>query len=423
MATKLSVQVLEKNDYTQQTICTLPTSVQLPPLAPSSIRVQTSILALTTNNVSYAIGGSLLHWWDTYPVPKYVGSPYNDHTRYGTVSGWGYAKVLESTTSITTGTLLKGYFPFSTIPTDLQLTAAPVLGHWIETSPHRAEVMPFYHRYFASSSLFSSALSNHELDSLAWDSLIGVLWECSYLFNHFVFSTKKALLTHPSGTDLPWTAADADLSQATVILLAASAKTALLFADQLRNAREPGTDPLAIIGVTSGTSVPFVQKTRFHTSVLSYDELDQIHVSLANNTKRIVVVDFGARGTVAEHLTSLLEARVPSSPLTMIGVGSEAKVYKPEDGEALFEKFQRLKRIQANASGVRDVAMKNLGEEKYFEEMSKAWQMVKERNGGPIPGMELGWGEGMVGENGVEGGWNKLCSGTVTPEKGLVFKL
>lgn len=423
MATNSMIQVLEKNDYRHQFFCTLPASTPLLSLGPSSVRVRTRILALTTNSITYAIGGSFLHWWETYPVPDSVEAPYNDHAIYGTVPGWGYATVLESTTSIKPGTLLKGYFPVSTVPSDLQLTAAPVPGHWIETSQHRAQVMPLYHRYIVSSFTPSSSPSSKDLDSMAWESLIGILWECAYLINHFVFNAKNTLSVHPSGTNSPWTAVDAELKDATVILLAASGKTALLFADQLRNARAPGNGPLAVIGVTSATSLSFVQGTSFYTSVLSYDELDQAPASVADNTKRIVLVDFGARGRVAEDLISMLEVQLPSAPLMMIRIGSELKPQKSMDMGVAFAGFEGLRWIQANTSGLRDKAMEKTGEEKYFAEMSNAWQAVKERNGGPVPGMELSWGEGMVGESGVEGGWKKLCAGDVTPEKGMVIKL
>ena len=423
MATHSIVQVLEKSDYTQQNLCTLPASAQFPALAPSSVRIRTKVIALTTNNIAYAIGGSFLHWWDTYPVPDSVGPPYNDNGRYGTVPGWGYAEVLESTTSIRPGTYLKGYFPMSTVPSDLQLTAAPVSDHWIESSSHRAKIMPLYHRYIVTSTPLGSALSSQLKVCMGWDSLIGVLWECAYLFNHFVFSNNTKQRAHPSGTEQPWAESDADLSKSTVILLAASGKTALCFADQLRNFRDPGTGPLAVVGVTSGSSVPFLQGTHFYNSVLSYDELGQLPYSVAHETKRILVVDFGSRGTVAEQVLGLSEAKVPSESLTMIGIGSEVKPYKPEDMGAVFERFQKLKRIQANTSGLRDMAMQKMGEANYFESMSKAWQLVRERKGGPIPGMELSWGEGMIGENGVEGGWKKLCAGDVTPDKGLVFEL
>ena len=57
--------------------------------------------------------------------------------------------------------------------------------------------------------------------------MIGVLWECAYLFNHFVFEAKTILSVPPSGIGLPWTVVDAELCHGTVIFLATSRKTAL----------------------------------------------------------------------------------------------------------------------------------------------------------------------------------------------------
>jgi Protein of unknown function (DUF2855) len=48
------------------------------PLAASSLRVRTKLIAMTFNNLAYAQGGCLLHWWDTYPVPETAPTPYNN---------------------------------------------------------------------------------------------------------------------------------------------------------------------------------------------------------------------------------------------------------------------------------------------------------------------------------------------------------
>jgi len=425
MATDSVVQVLSKDDYSQQTFCTLPASSPLPPLPPSSIRVRTTIIALTINNLSYAIGGNILHWWDIYPVPTFIPAPYNDRALYGIVGAWGYGIVLQSTTSLAPGTLLRGYFPVSTLPTDLQLTPAPTPGHWIETSSHRENVLPLYHRYIvANPPTSSSALTRKDLDSMAWDALLGVLWECAYLLNLLVFAPPTTEPVHPSGTAQPWTSADSDLTQATVVLLAASGKTAVSFAHQLRHARAPGTGPLAVVGVTSAASVQFVQGTGFYTSVLSYADLgkpEALSAVVAGNPKRIVVCDFGARGKVAEDIHRRLQARAPPTQITMLGVGAEAKVYKADEMEEMGAKAVRLGLVQMNTSALRDRAMEMMGEEAYFEGMGEAWRAVKDEGG--VPGMGLSWGEGMVGEGGVEGGWRRLCETGVGPERGLVFRV
>lgn len=62
------------------------------------------------------------------------------------------------------------------------------------------------------------------------------------------------------------------------------------------------------------------------------------------------------------------------------------------------------------------------GHENYFMELSEAGQAVIKRNGWPILGMRLSWGDKVIGEKGLEGDWEKLCAGNMTPEKGLVSK-
>ena len=67
--------------------------------------------------------------WDTYPLPTASPAPYNDVASWGIVPAWGYAIVIESTTSIPEGTVLWGFWPTSTVPADLQLKATEPKGH------------------------------------------------------------------------------------------------------------------------------------------------------------------------------------------------------------------------------------------------------------------------------------------------------
>jgi hypothetical protein len=53
---------------------------EMPPLAESSFRVRTKLIAMTFNNLAYAQGGSLLRWWDTYPVPETAPRPTTTET-------------------------------------------------------------------------------------------------------------------------------------------------------------------------------------------------------------------------------------------------------------------------------------------------------------------------------------------------------
>ncbi|KAM3074779.1 hypothetical protein ACMFMG_008195 [Clarireedia jacksonii] len=89
-------------------------------LAHSSIRVATCLISLMSNNLSYARGGDFLHWWSTYPVPSTAPAPYNDSKAWGIVPAWGYASVIESTSRITPGTVIWGFWPTSSGHTDLR---------------------------------------------------------------------------------------------------------------------------------------------------------------------------------------------------------------------------------------------------------------------------------------------------------------
>ena len=171
--------------------------------------------------------------------------------------------------------------------------------------------------------------------------------------------------------------------------------------------------------------MPFVQGTGFYTRVLSYIDLERpktLSAIVSDGIKRVVVLNFGSRGEVVEDLHNRLQTEGPAVQLTMLAVGSEARVYTPEQMAKRFAWAQRLSLIQANTSPLRERAIELVGEEVYFNEMDKAWRTFKEN--GCIPGMILDWGKAMLGEQGVEGGWNRLCAGKGTgPEKGLVYKL
>ena len=147
MANSCTVKVLLKADPVQQTLIDMTLSTLLP-LAPSSVRVQTSLISLTAKNLFYASSGTFLHWWDTYPVPSSAPAPDIDTGVYGNLVTWGYATVLErNISSISVGCVIWSTSPASTLPIDLLLEPARIDDHWIEISTHRKLVMPLYQRY------------------------------------------------------------------------------------------------------------------------------------------------------------------------------------------------------------------------------------------------------------------------------------
>lgn len=124
------IQMLEKADYTKQHLITLHDAYPLPQLTAGDIRIRSRIISITTNNFTYARLGHLLGWWDVWAVPPSLPAPYNDTSKYGRVSAWGYCEVIESQNDkVPIGTKLYGYLPIGDYPEILQVAVDDDTGH------------------------------------------------------------------------------------------------------------------------------------------------------------------------------------------------------------------------------------------------------------------------------------------------------
>jgi hypothetical protein len=407
-----TIHVLEKADYTRQHIISLPDALPLPPLEPSSVRMKTSVISLTTNNFTYARAGHLFGWWDVHSLPPSIPDAFQDASKYGRISGWGYGEIIESNVpEIPTGKQLFGYLPIGTLPVDLEVKLPGTKNQVLVTNSYRQHILPIYNRYLlAPSKAENPAPAVH----LGYDSLMQVLFETSYNLNRHAFAWDDAKRVHPMGDATPWTASDASLTGATVIIFAASGKTAVSFAHQLRHNRPVESQPAAIIGVSSAASKAFTERTSFYDRVLLYSDPDGAKAATASGAK-IVLVDFGARDNAPATWHAALAPT--AAEIAFVGVGGEVRPMSHDEIMAGFAKGAGLGRVQANASGLRDKAL-GMGEEAYFEEFLKAW--VGFKDGGGIPGVTLKWAEGM-GE--WAKAWDELADGKIGPDTGLLFWL
>lgn len=405
------IQILSKFDYAEQHVVSLPEAIPLPPLLESSIRVKTALLSLTINNISYARHGHLFGWWNVHPLPSSTPSAFSDPTHYGRISAWGYGRVLESNVAVVPpNAMVYGYLPIGTLPVDLRISPTQsIMDQIVESTPHRKDLWPLYNRYMVYPPSVQHSLKGDK--SLGWDSLMQTLYESAYLVNNFCFSPDAADAVHPLGLkNIKWTKQDADLADAVVIIFAASGKTALSFAYQLRS-RNAAHKPHTVIGVTSPHSQSFTQNTGFYDSVVSYDGIDEVtKLTDIGTGTRIVLCDFGARDNAAA--TWWRKLQVHSQRLTLLSVGSEPRKTDPP------QMAGNPPLLQANASGLRDHAMAVWGEERYFRKFLEDWRTFKEA--GAIPNLTFEWGQTM---DDVGAAWQQLCMGEVGPETGLLFAL
>ena len=79
------------------------------PLDEGQARLRIDKFGLSANNVTYAVVGDMLSYWDFFPA-----SPSDDDTRWGRVPVWGFADVIESRSDgLAVGERLFGYLPMS----------------------------------------------------------------------------------------------------------------------------------------------------------------------------------------------------------------------------------------------------------------------------------------------------------------------
>ncbi|KAI0870532.1 hypothetical protein GGS24DRAFT_100681 [Hypoxylon argillaceum] len=421
-----SIQILDKKDYFQQALVPLPSALPYPPLPPSSLRLRTRVLGLTVNNFTYATLGTLLHWWDVHPLPASTPAPYNDASKYGRVSAWGYAEVLDSTLpSVPKGSYVWGYVPLGTLPQDLEARPHPELPDQVfVTSPHRARVMPIYNRYFvypaAGGGDIAAAIAA-KTPEVARDAVLRVMHATAFLLSRFVFNPSPSSAVAPGpGPDDAWGAKDADLSDATVVVFAPGSKVATLFAALLaRRAPGKGARPRRIVGASSASSRAFVEGTGVYDGVVLATAPDPVVAAMSGVDvgKRVVVFDFGGRAGVGARWAEALSARYPEGFL-YVGVG--AGVVEPADAPARLAAMARtppFATARVNADDMRRRAMASVGEAAYWAEEGVSWEEFR-RDG--VKGLEIAWGEGM---GDVVKGWDRLARGEVLPSEGLVYRL
>src|SRR5689334_14380378 len=73
---------------------------------PDRARLRVDAFALTSNNITYAVFGAAMQYWDFFPTA--------DPEAWGCVPVWGFAEVVESTSdACTVGERLYGYLPMA----------------------------------------------------------------------------------------------------------------------------------------------------------------------------------------------------------------------------------------------------------------------------------------------------------------------
>jgi Protein of unknown function (DUF2855) len=207
---------------------------------------------LTANNVTYAVLGDAMSYWDFFPAPD----------GWGRVPTWGFAEVEESgAEGVEPGVRLYGYLPSSS---HLVVTPSAVgEGGFVDGSAHRAALPSAYHRY-----LGTDADRFHRAGTEAMQMLLRPLFFTSFLIDDQL--------------------ADEGLAERGPILLSsASSKTAIAAAFLLAQRED-----VELVGLTSPRNVGFVEGLGIYDRTVAYDVVESLDRGPAT------FVDFAGDGAV-----------------------------------------------------------------------------------------------------------------------------
>ena len=224
----------------------------VPVLEPGQVLLAIESFALTANNITYAVAGERMSYWQFFPAEE----------GFGRVPVWGFADVVESAhPDVTVGERLYGYFPMAS---HLVISAGKVSERsLIDASIHRSKLPGVYNQY-----LRVSHDPAFEPSGEAMQMLFRPLFMTSFILDDFL--------------------ADNDFfSATTVILTSASSKTSLGLAYLLSTYRA-----CKVVGLTSESNREFVESLGCYSQVLSYEQI--------NALERVpsVIVDMAGNGEV-----------------------------------------------------------------------------------------------------------------------------
>jgi hypothetical protein len=191
---------------------------------------------LTANNVTYAVMGEAMSYWDFFPAED----------GWGRVPMWGFAEVERSKAAgVEPGTRVYGYLPPSS-----HLLVQPVdpgEGGFVDGAPHRAALPSAYHRYAAT-----GADPFYRPDTEDIQMLLRPLFFTSFLIDDQL--------------------ADEGLAgRGPIVISSASSKTALAAAFLL--ARREGVE---LVGLTSTRSAEFVAGLGVYDRCVAYEEIGSL---------------------------------------------------------------------------------------------------------------------------------------------------
>jgi len=233
---------------------TIPDATELPD---DALLIKVDRFALTANNITYAVLGDELKYWELFPAPE----------GFGNIPVWGFGEVIASRhQGIAIGERLFGYFPMAT---HLVIEAADVGKRGLrDAAAHRQNVAPVYNAYARIGG--DQAFAGRHGD---YQALLRPLFMLSFLVDDYLAENEF-------------------YGARCVMLSSASSKTAFGLAHLLH-----GRDGIKVIGLTSASNAGFVGSLGCYDEIVTYDNLQSLPSDLPT-----AFVDMAGNSALREKL-------------------------------------------------------------------------------------------------------------------------
>ena len=232
----------------------IPDATELPD---DALLVKVDRFALTANNITYAVLGDELKYWELFPAPQ----------GFGNIPVWGFGEVVASRhPGIAIGERLFGYFPMAT---HLVIEAADVGKRGLrDAAAHRRNVAPVYNAYARISG--DPAFAGRQGD---YQALLRPLFMLSFLVDDYLAENEF-------------------FGARCVMLSSASSKTAFGLAHLLHIRKD-----IKVIGLTSASNTNFVTSLGCYDEVVTYDQVTSLPADIP-----VAFVDMAGNSTLRERL-------------------------------------------------------------------------------------------------------------------------
>ena len=206
-------------------------------LPDDALLVKVTSFALTANNITYAVLGDQLKYWQLFPAPQGLGN----------IPVWGFGEVVASKhPMVAVGERLFGYFPMATY---LVIEATDVSKRGLrDGATHRQGVAPVYNAYarVTDDPAFAGRQGDHQ-------ALLRPLFMLSFLVDDFLAENEF-------------------FGAQNIMLSSASSKTAFGLAHRLHTQH----NGVRVIGLTSAANADFVRSLGCYDEVVTYDRVTSL---------------------------------------------------------------------------------------------------------------------------------------------------